>query len=266
MLMMNLTGHVLERPAIVFDIQVIDVDPTIKSYVDQKLTYLKSNDAEMNKQVFGLLVMNQFIPATTSATNALGSSAYLSGTAANTLSEFLSSQLNNYMGNFFESTGNTTLQNLQFNVGYNQAISQATLSNSTVNSSVRQEVQVALQQRILNNRLTINAGGNLDFGTSDQPTVTPVPNRSVIPTGDFQIEYSLTADGRWRAKAFNRTDYDYFNERNYNRTGIGLSYREDFDKPGELFKKTLKKPKITPASIAPAPVLKPDSASTPYPK
>lgn len=258
-LTMNLTG-VLERPTIAFDIQAEDVDPTIKSYVDQKLAYLKSNDAEMNKQVVGLLVMNQFIPSTTSTATAISSSSYLSGTAANTLSEFLSSQLNNYMGNFFESTGNTTLQNLQMNLGYNQTYSQTSL-----NATTRQEVQVALQQRVLNNRLTLMAGGNLDFGsTASEPAIST--NKSVIPTGDFQIEYALTPDGRLRAKAFNRTDYDYFNERNYNRTGIGLSYRQDFDKPGELFKKSKKKPKNAPASITPAPALKQDSVTTSYPK
>jgi hypothetical protein len=65
----------------------------------------------------------------------------------------------------------------------------------------------------------------------------------VIPTGDFQIQYSLTPDGRWRAKAFNRTNYDYFNSRNNNRTGIGLSYSQEFDKPSDLFKKNPKKEK-----------------------
>jgi hypothetical protein len=99
---------------------------------------------------------------------------------------------------------------------------------------------------LLNNRLTINAGGNIDFGTGtaiDPITGLPVNNRSVIPTGDFQIQYALTPDGRWSAKAFNRTNYDYYNSRNTNRTGVGLSYRQEFDKPSDLLPKKKKKKK-----------------------
>ncbi len=250
-LTLNLTG-VLEKPTIGFDIKAIDVDPTIKGYVEQKLALLKQNDNEMNKQVFGLLVMNRFIPAPTSgASTSVGN--YVGGTAANTVSEFVSSQLNNYLNNLIDYGGSDALKNFDINIGYSQ-YDQSTLqydaNGSPVNPSndTRREVKLALQQRLLNNRLTINAGGNLDFGNS-----TVVDNsasqsgqsgsRSVIPTGDFQIQYALTPDGRWSAKAFNRTNYDYYNSRNTNKTGIGISYKQEFDKPSELLVKRKKKKK-----------------------
>jgi len=259
-LLLNLTG-VLEQPTISFNIKAIDVDPAIKSYVDQKLAYLQTNDAEMNKQVFGLLVMHQFLPASTTTASALSSSNYIGGAAASTVSEFLSSQFSNYLGDLFAYTGNSTLSNLDTRFGVNQYSTNfapsgpATGGQSAIDT--RTEVQLALQQRLLNNRITINAGGNLDFGSSTDPTLAggTATNKSVIPTGDFQIEYSLTPDGRWRAKAFNRTNYDYYNARNENRTGVGLSYRREFDKPGDLFKKNPKKPK--PAKKTANPVQKP---------
>ncbi len=124
----------------------------------------------------------------------------------------------------------------------------------------------------MNNRLSINAGGNLDFGNSStavDPNGIPInaSSRAVIPTGDFQIEYSLTPDGAWRAKAFNRTNYDYFNERDDNRTGIGISYRQEFDKPSDLFKKKKaaikekKEEKEEKKSTMPAPVVVPVDTS-----
>ncbi len=246
-LMLNLSG-ILSRPNIAFNIQTIDVDPSVKSYVEQKLNAVKTSEAEMNKQVFGLLVMNRFLPSGSTG-DVLGSGNYAGSTAANTVSEFLSARLNNYLSNLLGYTGNNALQNLDINLGYRQYDQLNSSSTVTGNSSsfdTRRELQLALQQRLLNNRLTINAGGNLDFGNNtavDPITGMPAASRSVIPTGDFQIQYALTPDGVWSAKAFNRTNYDYYNSRNTNRTGIGLSYRQEFDTPAELLRKLKKKPK-----------------------
>lgn len=243
-LMLNLTG-ILEKPTIAFDIKALDPDPTIKSYVEQKLALLKSNENEMNKQVFGLLVMNRFLPApSTTATTSVGN--YIGGTAANTVSEFLSSQLNNYLNNLLSYTGNDALKNLDINIGYRQYDQTTVQTDANGNilpttNDTRRELKLALEQRLLNNRLTINAGGNLDFGNSTVVEGSNGGSKAVIPTGDFQIQYALTPDGRWSAKAFNRTNYDYYNSRNTNRTGIGLSYRQEFDKPSELFVRKKKK-------------------------
>lgn len=252
-LYLNLTG-ILEKPTIGFDIKANDVDPTIKSYVEQRLNLLKSNEGELYKQVMGLLVMNRFLPPQ-STSNSIANANNLGGTAANTVSEFLSSQLSNYLSNLLEFAN---VRNLDVNIGYRQydQTYPATQSGGSSQSAfdTRRELQLALSQRLLNNRLRISAGGNLDFGSStvvtDPQTGLPIAgasNKSVIPTGDFQVEYTLTADGAWRVKAFNRTGYDYLNSRNNNRTGIGISYRQEFDKPSELFqKKTKPKKKANP--------------------
>ncbi|HLP52408.1 MAG TPA: translocation/assembly module TamB domain-containing protein, partial [Chitinophagales bacterium] len=243
---MNLSG-VLEKPTIGFTIQALELDPAIKSYVDQSLSLLRTNESELNKQVFGLLVMNRFLP-TGSTGDVLTSGNYAGATAANTVSEFLSSQLSNYLGNLLDYSGNSALKNLDINIGYRQYDQLTTKADiSTPAVDTRRELQLALQQRLLNNRLTINAGTNLDFGSAAQYDPNGQGgnsgNRSVIPTGDFQIQYALTPDGRWSAKAFNRTNYDYYNSRNTNRTGVGIAFRKEFDKPKELFTRKEKKPK-----------------------
>lgn len=260
-LLLKLTG-VLERPNVAFDIKALDPDPSIKSYVDQQLTVLKANEAELNKQVFGLLVMNHFLPQTATNGATIVSSTNLSGTAANTVSEFLSSQLSSYISNLLDYA---SVKNLDINIGYRQYDQLNTGSSQTGNATqslvTRQELQVALEQRLLNNRLIINAGGNLDFGNNtvtDNGSGTQTGAKAVIPTGDFQIEYLLTKEGTWRAKAFNRTNYDYFNSRNNNRTGIGLSYRKEFDKITDLLG-IRKKKKTSPPAEQP----KQDTLATP---
>lgn len=239
-LALKLTG-VLEKPTIAFDIKAIDPDPAIKSYVEQKLAMLKTNDNEMNKQVFGILVMNRFLPQSPFGSAVANSN--IGGTAANTVSEFVSSQLTNYLSSLL---GYANVNNLDINIDYRQYDQLTNIGTGTGNANAtnatRRELQLELSQRFLNNRLSINAGGNLDFGNS-QVVQGGTTARTVIPTGDFQIEYSLTKDGVWRAKAFNRTNYDYYNSRNNNRTGLGISYRKEFDKPSELFVKKDRKKK-----------------------
>ncbi|MCS6935338.1 MAG: translocation/assembly module TamB [Chitinophagales bacterium] len=241
-LFLNLRGP-LERPNIGFDIQVVDPDPTIKSYIDQRIAQLKLYENDLNKQVFGLLVMNRFLPQ--SFLNQGGSNPasgnFVGGTAANTVGEMLSTQLANYLNSLLSSTDVKALQNLNINLGYrqyDQLSNNANTTNPVVSLDTRREIQLALQQRLLNNRLIINAGGNLDIGNSNlvqSGTGHSTGARAVIPTGDFQLEYLLTPDGAWRARAFNRTNYDFYNSRNNNRTGVGISFRKDFDKPREIF-------------------------------
>ena len=195
--------------------------------------------------------MNRFLPQTNSGTSSIVNSGYLGGTAANTVSEFLSSQLSSYISNLLDYA---SVKNLDINIGYrqyDQLNTNGTQTGSNTQSLVtRQELQVALEQRLLNNRLIINAGGNLDFGNNtvtDNGSGNQSGAKAVIPTGDFQIEYLLTKEGTWRAKAFNRTNYDYFNSRNNNRTGIGLSYRKEFDKITDLIGQRKKKKTTPPA-------------------
>lgn len=260
-LLLNLTGP-LEQPNIGFDIRVIDADLAVRSYIEQKLMLLKNTPAEMNKQVFGLLVMNKFLPPSASAVSFVGNGTELGGTAANTVSEFLSSQLSNYLGDLLSFTGNSDLSNLNLNINYRQYDLNSTPTINT-NNEVRRELQLALSQRLLNNRLSINAGGNIDFGNGNNNNQT---GRGVIPTGDFQIEYSLTPDGRWKAKAYNRTNYDYFNSRNSNRTGVGIAYRREFDNPADLFrrkKKNVPPPSPVPNESFPLPAVIDSTSSTP---
>ncbi|MFN8308590.1 MAG: translocation/assembly module TamB domain-containing protein [Chitinophagales bacterium] len=250
-LLLNLQG-ILQSPEVSFDIRVMDSDPLIRNYVDSKMQLVKSADAEMNKQVFGLLVMNRFLPTNNSifgnpAGDARGSAGNLvGGGVTNTVSEFLSSQLSHYVSNLFD---NLNVHDLDFNFNfrqYDQTAINSTGAQTANTFDTRRELQLALSKRFFNNRLSVSAGGNLDFGDNKQyvdggNTVVNKSNANI--TGDFQIEYVLDKNGVWRAKAFNRGDYDNFYQKNRNRTGVGIAYRQDFDTFRELFHRK-RKPKV----------------------
>jgi hypothetical protein len=217
---------------------------------------MRTTESELNKQVFGLLVMNRFLPSGNSSTDAITSSRSIGNSATNTVSEFLSSQLSLYMGSFFD---NLNVKDLDLNLNfqsYDQALLTGIPGATSDNLNARKQVQLALTKKFFNNRLSVNVGGNVDFGDNYQ-SITPgaTNNKSAYGSGDFEVEYILDKNGAWRAKTYNKNDYDNFNNRNINKTGIGISFRQDFDRWTDLFRRRAKKPK---PQALPKPPAKPE--------
>jgi hypothetical protein len=81
------------------------------------------------------------------------------------------------------------------------------------------------------------------------------------------MEVKLSPDGRFRFKAFNRSNQNNFlnNDVPYTQ-GVGLSYRREFNNFSDLFKRKPKEQKPTGTEISPAPInnfpAAPDSTQT----
>ena len=97
-----------------------------------------------------------------------------------------------------------------------------------------QELQVAMSTQLLNNKVSIN--GNFEVRGASGTNTSTVTNTDQI-TGDFDAEIKLTE--KIRFKVFNR-----FNDINYGKgpytQGIGIMYKQDFNKFSDLFKKKKK--------------------------
>ncbi|HEY6902529.1 MAG TPA: hypothetical protein VI233_17850, partial [Puia sp.] len=80
---------------------------------------------------------------------------------------------------------------------------------------------------------------------------------------DIAAEYKVTPDGRVALTFFYRDSYNYLSTGNHtqNSSGTSISYRRDFDRIDELFKK--KKKKKAPQNPAPPvnPPLQSDSSN-----
>jgi hypothetical protein len=92
-----------------------------------------------------------------------------------------------------------------------------------------EQLEVALSTQLLDDRLTID--GNLDVSSDNDNTQG---TSSIV--GDVIVEYKLTADGRFRVKAFNRSN-DLSLLTNYApyTQGVGVFYRREFNTLHELF-------------------------------
>ncbi len=203
----------LFKPDISVDIKLPNIDEQTKRYVD--LFINPENQQEMNKQLISLLLLNQFIQPDQSQRANLTSMGENAG--ATTSSELLFSQLSNWLSKL---SGD-----MDIGVNYRPGTKLTT-----------QEVEIALSKQFFNDQILID--GNI--GT---PLETDRSKNSSNIVGDVNIEYKIPPDGKFRLKAFNKSNHDDVLKEIYSpyTQGLGIFYRIDFDKISNLFERKKKK-------------------------
>ena len=195
----------LYNPEINFGIEFPDMRDSDKQFVYSRLD--TTDQALMSQQMLSLLVMNSF----TSNSESTG------GVSFNTYS-LLTNQLNNWLSGL----SNDLDVGIKYQPG--DEISQ-------------QEVELALSTQLFDDRVIID--GNVGMINQDRASST---NEIV---GEVTVEVMLTPDGRWRGKAFNKSNHDYL-YRNYSpyTQGLGIFFTKEFSSFRDLFtshKKNLEK-------------------------
>lgn len=194
----------LFNPNISFDIDVPGGDDNTRELIEREIT----TDQEMNRQVFSLLVLNRFMPRDQYAALGYGMGA--------TSSELLSHQLSNWL----------TQISSDFDIGVNYRPGDEITS---------QEVELALSTQLFDDRVLID--GN--FGVAGSQTATGHQARGANQIiGDVNVEVKITPEGKFRVKAFNRSNtFDIIHTNAPYTQGIGLFYRREFDRLDELFRR-----------------------------
>lgn len=210
---LKLTDYLL-KPGINFDIQLPSATEAAKDQLESVL-YVNNSDVnpqEMNQQVFGLLVLNRFLPSASAGTATTGGYSAGSQSLSNGY-EFVSNQLSNWASQLSDK--------YDFGVNYQPA--------DELNSN---QFDVSVSTQFFKNRLIFD--GNVGY-TGENPDLQ---NQNSGFVGEFTAEYKLRKDGRYRVKGFNRSVTNSLLQLNSPYTqGIGLFYREEFDTVGELWRK-----------------------------
>jgi len=196
----------LMNPTINYSINILELDAAAESQVRSKL----NSEAEVSKQVFGLLVLNQFLPLSTGNDNTIDARSGASSSGA----ELLSDQLSNWTSQLIKN----------FTLGVNY---------KTKDSYGPNEYSLIIAKNLLNDRLLIE--GNVGVATDQNAS-------NVI--GDFNLEYMMSDNGRLKLKAFNKSNINnlvYYNAP-YTQ-GVGFMYHREFNKLRDLFNKIKKEPK-----------------------
>ena len=222
---LNLTNQLL-TPNIAFDIVLPDsnysVSQDVINTVNSRLSQIRQDTNEMNKQVLGVLVLGHFIGD--NPLQSQGGSTGINGAIRSSVSSLLSDQLNKLAGNLIGGV------QLSFDVTSGADYSSGTEQNRT-------DLNVGLSKQFLNDRVTVTVGNNFNLEGQNQPG-----QKSTDIAGNVSVNYKLTEDGRYLIRVYRRDEYIVI-EGEVVETGVGFSLTYDYNHFKELFAKKPKKEK-----------------------
>lgn len=206
---MYLRGALL-RPTFSLGIDIIDYpkNSELATYVTNFQTRILTDEQELNRQVFSLLVLRSFM-----GDNSVQGSIQ----PANSLSELLSNQLSNWLS--------TVDENLEIS-----------LDLTGINQNSINSFNIRFSYTMFKGRLRITRDGAIS-NAQNQNTASAI-------AGDWTIEYMLTNDGKFRAKMFHRNNLNVItNSLNTNNTSQGASvmHTQSFNKLSELWERRKKR-------------------------
>ena len=213
----------LLKPAINFDItlpeeQDLHVDASVVENVETRLSQLKSEPSELNKQVFALLLLNRFVEENPFASS--GGGGFNAGTMARqSVSKILSEQLNSLAADLISGV------DVNFDLASSEDYTTGTMENRT-------DLNVSLSKQLLNDRLRVTVGSNFELEGPQQTN-----RRSNNIAGNVALDYMLSKDGRYLLRAYRKNDYEGQLEGYIIETGLNFIISFDYNKFRNLFRK-----------------------------
>lgn len=216
-----MTGELMQ-PTLAFDI-VLPLDKNygvsndIITQVDSRLTELRQDPGETNRQVFALLLLNRFV-----GQNPLASSTPMfsaSSFARQSVSKLLTEQLNKLAAGLFDGV------DLTFDVT-------STDDYTTGEQRSRTELNVGLSKRLLNERLTVAVGSNFEL---EGPKNTNQQASSIV--GNLRVDYALSRDGRYMIRFYRKNEYEGIVDGYIIETGLSFIISVDYNRFSELLRK-----------------------------
>lgn len=218
---LTLRGELM-KPEISFDIVLpernYNVSSEMTSLVNDRLTQLRQEPNEMNKQVFALLLLNRFVGENPFASSA-GGGGGAESIARQSVSKLLSEQLNSLAGDLFGGV------ELNFDLQSSEDYTTGTMANRT-------DLNVGLSKRLLNDRLKVNVGSNFELEGPKQPGA-----RTSNFAGDVSLEYQLTSNGAYLLRAYQKNEYQVALQGQVVETGLGFVLTMDYNRFQEIFKR-----------------------------
>lgn len=213
-LYMHLSGALM-NPNIEFEIEV----PNVNSAWQEEIRNRLSDGDKLMDNAFSLLVTNSFWnPDNASIAEDVGQQS------VNQLTSVMSNwAAKSVFGDFADI--NITYQTFE------------------TEESTGSEVGVGVSQSFVDDRLTVNTNVDIPVGDASGS------NAQQTVTGDVEVEYKITEDGRIRAKAFNRSNQNNpaLDQLSPYSQGVSIFYRADFNTLSELVEKLFGRKPVDPA-------------------
>ncbi len=221
--LLKMKGELL-KPIITFDIVLPDDQQSKWADVETKLEQVRRDDAELNKQVFALLLLNRFVQENP-LENAADATSLL-GTAKSSVSKILTEQLNNLAGSLIKGV------DLNFGVNSEDDYSSGTRTSRT-------DLTVGVSKNLLNDRLRVSVGSNFEL---EGPANSNQSASNIA--GDVAVDYLLSKDGRYTLRAYRRNQYEGVIEGQVVESGVAFIFSFDFNQFKQILNRKTEEQKI----------------------
>jgi len=208
----------LMSPQISFE---LDIPPEFQNAfagsLASRISQINQNESELNKQVFSLLIIGNFLPD--NPLNGMGGGGDLTSTARSSASQILTQQLNRLSDQFIRGV------DINFEV-------ESFVDYSSPEESGRTELQVEVSRNFFDERVKVTVGSNIEL--EDR---TGRENKPGDIAGDFSIEYLVTPEGNLILKGFRTKIYDDIFEDQIYETGLSLVFSRSYNRFRDIFRK-----------------------------
>ena len=201
----------IEKPIVSFALDLPQKEKANYPVLANKLDRLRQPEyaSELNKQVFGLLVLGGFLPETT--TSDINSNVVATTAIASSVNALLASQLNRFASQY--------VKGVNIDVGI-----QSYSDYSAPGGKTRTAMDFRVSKSMMNDRLSFEIGGDFDINQDQSGSKSGKNYR-----GDVAIIYDLTGGGDKQLKLFNNETYDIVYQEIRN-TGISLIFIREFSR------------------------------------
>ena len=221
---LHMTGELL-NPIIKFEINLPENLTALWPDVDLKLKQMATDEAEVNKQVFALLLLGRFVNENPFESSTPGADAGL--IARQSASKILSDQLNQLAGSLVSGV------DITFDMNSEQEYTTGTTQTQT-------DLNVQVSKGLFNDRVRVSVGS--DFQLED---VNPGQNTTNI-AGDVNVDYKLSKDGRYMIRVYRKDQYQTELQGQVVETGLSFILTFDYNKFKELFRGKKQEPPVVP--------------------
>jgi hypothetical protein len=218
-----MTGELM-KPIIKFDIALPDNLLALWPDVDLKLQQMRTDEAEINKQVFALLLLGRFIQQ--NPFQSAGAPTDAGTIARQSASKLLSDQLNQLAGSLIKGV------DVSFDMNADQDYSSGSATNQT-------DLNVKVSKSLFDDRIRVSVGSDFQLEETN-----PGQNATNI-AGDVSVDYKLSKDGRYMLRVYRNDQYQTVVQGQVVETGVSFILTFDYNKFRELFQNK-KEPVIAP--------------------
>ena len=217
---LSLTGELL-KPVIDFDIDLPEknygVSNDIVTSVQSRLSMMRQDEGEINKQVFSLLLLNRFVGENPFQSS--GDGFNFDSYARQSVSKLLTEQLNQI------AAGLVSGVDINFDVI-------STDDYTTGSRQARTDLNVGLSKRLLSNRLKITIGSNFQL---EGPQNSNQQSNNIA--GNVAADYQLSKDGRYVIRFYRQNEYQGIVDGYIIETGVSFIFSVDYERFIQILRK-----------------------------